>query len=145
MYIPLAFLSLLFDMSWHLFGTYSHFSFDMLLRGSIYYKNPTYNSGIEQLSHPTVKSSFALVPTIEIIFTDFHKLVLLIVQPRSRLYSSPCSYLSSARIYCQSSVWLLKHVVVSCGTTSSLPTESPTHPTERLVGVRCSPETVWAL
>ena len=59
--IPLAFLSLLFDMSQRLFGTYSYFSFDILLRGSVYYKNPTYDSGIEQLSHPTVQSSFALV------------------------------------------------------------------------------------
>ena len=71
--IPLAFLSSLFDMSRHPFSTYSHFSFDMLLRGSVYYKNPTYNSGIEQLSHPTVKSSFALVSTIEIVFANFCK------------------------------------------------------------------------
>ena len=71
--IPLAFLSLLFDMSRRPFSTYSHFSFDMLLRGSIYYKNTTYDSGIEQLSHPTVKSSFALVSTIEIVFANFCK------------------------------------------------------------------------
>ena len=57
---------------------------------------------------------------------DFRKLVLLVVQPRSRLYSSPCSYLSSTLVYCQSPVWLLKHVVVGHGTTFSLSTESPT-------------------
>ena len=34
-----AFLSLLLVRSWHLFGTYSHLSFNILLRGSIYYKN----------------------------------------------------------------------------------------------------------
>ena len=145
MYIPLAFLSLLFDMSWRLFGTYSHFSFDMLLRGSIYYKNPTYNSGIEQLSHPTVKSSFALVSTIEIIFANFCKVTLLVIQPHSHLYLSLCSYLSFACIYCQSPVWLLKHVVVGCSTTSLLPTKSLTQPTECSVGVWHSPETVRAL
>ena len=143
--IPLAFLSLQFDMSQHPFGTYSHFLFDMLLRGSIYYKNPTYDSRIEQLSHPTVQSSLALISTIEIIFTDFHKLVLLVVRPHSCSYSSPCSYLSSTRIYCQSPMWLLKHIVVSCGTTSSLPTESLTQPTKCSVSVRCSPETVRVL
>ena len=37
--ISLAFLSLQFDMSWHLFSTYSHFLFNILLRGFIYYKN----------------------------------------------------------------------------------------------------------
>ena len=35
-----TFLSLLFARSWHSFGTYSHFLFDILLRGSIYYKTP---------------------------------------------------------------------------------------------------------
>ena len=115
-------------MSWHPFGTYSHFSFDMLLKGSIYYKNPTYNSGIEQLSHPTVQSSFALISIIEIIFADFHKLILLIIQPCSCSYSSPCSYLSSAHVYCQSPMWLLKNVVVGCGTTFLVPTKSPTQP-----------------
>ena len=145
MNIPLAFLSLLFDMSRHPFGTYSHFSFDMLLRGSIYYKNTIYDSGIEQLSHPTVKSSFTLVSTIEIVFANFRKLVLLVVWPHLHSYLSPCSYLLSARIYCQSPMWLLKHVVVGCSTTSSLPTESLTQPTECLVGVWCSPETIRAL
>ena len=145
MNIPLAFLSLLFDMSRHPFGTYSHFLFDMLLRGSVYYKNPTYDSGIQQLSHPTVKSSFALVSTIEIVFANFRKLVLLVIWPHPHSYSSPCLYLLSAHIYCQSPVWLLKHVVVGCGTTSSLPTESPTQPTECLVGVQHSPETIRVL
>ena len=143
--IPLAFLSSLFDMSWHPFHTYSHFLFDMLLRGSVYYKNPTYNSRIEQLLYPTVKSSFALISTIEIVFANFRKLVLLIIQPHSYSYLSPCLYLSSSHIYCQSPVWLLKHVVVSCGTISLLPTESPTQPTKCLVGVWRSPETVWVL
>ena len=143
--IPLAFLSLQFDMSRRLFGTYSHFSFDMLLRGFIYYKNPIYDSGIEQLLHSTVQSSFALVSTIEIVFTDFCKLILLVVQPRSHSYSSPCSYLLSSYIYYQSPVWLLKHIVVGCGTTSLLLTESPTQPTKYLVGVWHSPKTVQAL
>ena len=145
MNIPLAFLSLLFDMSRHPFGTYSHFLFDMLLRGSVYYKNPTYDSGIQQLSHPTVKSSFALVSTIEIVFANFRKLVLLVIWPHPHSYSSPCLYLLSARIYCQSPVWLLKHIVVSCGTTSLLLTESPTQLTKYLVGVWHSPKTVQAL
>ena len=97
-----------------------------LLRGSIYYKKPIHNSGINQLLHPTVQSSLALISTIEIVFADFRKLVLLVVRPRSRLYSSPCSSFSSALVYCQSPVWLLKHVVVGRGTTFSLPNESPT-------------------
>ena len=33
------FLSSLFAVSWHPFGTYSHFLLDILLRGSVYYKN----------------------------------------------------------------------------------------------------------
>ncbi|ETW75487.1 hypothetical protein HETIRDRAFT_330925, partial [Heterobasidion irregulare TC 32-1] len=51
----------------------------------------------------------------------------------------------SSLIYCQSPVWLLKHVVVSCDTTFSLLTALPTRPTEHSVGVWRSPETVWAL
>ena len=34
-----TFLSSLFARSWRLFGIYSHFLFDILLRGSVYYKN----------------------------------------------------------------------------------------------------------
>ncbi|ETW82700.1 hypothetical protein HETIRDRAFT_316786 [Heterobasidion irregulare TC 32-1] len=52
---------------------------------------------------------------------------------------------SSSLVYCQSPVWLLKHVVVGRDTTFSLPTTLPTQLTERLVGVRRSPETIWAL
>ena len=39
MNISPTFLSLLFTRSWCLFSTYSYFSFNILLRGSIYYKN----------------------------------------------------------------------------------------------------------
>ena len=49
--IPLAFLSLWFDMSQCPFSTYSHFSFDMLLRGSVYYK--TLQTTLEQSSFCT--------------------------------------------------------------------------------------------
>ncbi|ETW81971.1 hypothetical protein HETIRDRAFT_318248, partial [Heterobasidion irregulare TC 32-1] len=51
----------------------------------------------------------------------------------------------SSLIYCQSPVWLLKHVVVGRDTTFSLPTASPIRPTKCSVGVRRSPETVRVL
>ncbi|ETW85243.1 hypothetical protein HETIRDRAFT_311229, partial [Heterobasidion irregulare TC 32-1] len=70
--------------------------------------------------HPCRSASFAFI------------LVSLLVPP-------------SSLVYCQSPVWLLKHVVVGRDTTFSLPTALPTRPTERSVGVRRSPETVRAL
>ena len=129
--IPLAFLSLQFDMSRRLFGTYSHFSFDMLLRGFVYYKNPIYDSGIEQLLHSTVQSSFALVSTIEIIFVNSWKLITLVIQPCSCSYLSLWSYLSSPFKYCQSPTWLLKHVVVDYGTIFLI-TKRISEPTDRM-------------
>ena len=114
--ISSTFLSLLLTRSWHLFGTYSHFVFNILLRGFVYYKNPIYNSRIDQLLHPTVQSSFALIFTIEIIFVNSQKLVTLIIQLYSHSYSFPQLYLLSSLVYCQSPMWLLKHVVVSYST-----------------------------
>ncbi|ETW75016.1 hypothetical protein HETIRDRAFT_332278, partial [Heterobasidion irregulare TC 32-1] len=51
----------------------------------------------------------------------------------------------SSLIYCQSPMWLLKHIVVGRNTTFSLLTKSPIRPTEHSVGVRRSPETIWVL